>query len=181
MAIDEEDLELGDDDGKPVKSGKLKIIIIVLVVLVLMGASIGGTLYFLGGAGEETVAEDTTGKTANKKAQAKDAGNTKVIYHPFEPPFVVNFEDKGVVRFLQIGLSVMTHDEAVVDSLKQHDPVIRNNLVLLFSSQSFKDLSSREGKEKLRTETRKEIQSVLQKYTDDKGIQEVFFTSFVIQ
>jgi flagellar FliL protein len=86
-----------------------------------------------------------------------------------------------VIRFLQIGLSVMTRDETVIDSLKQHDPVIRNNLVLLFSSQTFKDLSSREGKEKLRVETLKEIQSILKKYTDDKGIEEAFFTSFVIQ
>jgi flagellar FliL protein len=185
MAIEDEDLELDEDAGKKGKSSKVKIIIIVLVVLAMMGASIGGTLYFLGGSDEEMVAEqgdgNNEGKHKKKKKVAKDGEAVKVIYHTFEPPFVVNFEDKGVVRFLQIGLSVMTHDETVSASLKQHDPVIRNNLVLLFSSQTFKDLSSREGKEKLRVETLKEIQSILKKYTDDKGIEEAFFTSFVIQ
>ncbi len=186
MAIEEEDLELDEDAGKKGKSSKVKIIIIALVVLVMMGASIGGTLYFLGGSDEEMVAEedDATGDSKQKKKKKKAEKNGEpemVIYHAFEPAFVVNFEDKGVVRFLQIGLSVMTYDEAVTASLKQHDPVIRNNLVLLFSSQSFKDLSSREGKEKLRAETLKEIQSVLKKYTDDKGVEEAFFTSFVIQ
>jgi flagellar FliL protein len=183
MAIEEEDLELDEDAGKKGKSGKVKIIIIVLVVLAMMGASIGGTLYFLGGADEEMAAEegDGNGEDKAKMKVAKDGEAAKVIYHSFEPPFVVNFEDKGVIRFLQIGLSVMTRDETVIDSLKQHDPVIRNNLVLLFSSQTFKDLSSREGKEKLRVETLKEIQSILKKYTDDKGIEEAFFTSFVIQ
>ena len=184
MAIEEDDLELDEDAGKKGKSSKVKIIIIALVVLVLMAASIGGTLYFLGGSDEDMAMEDGDAKSGDKKKKKKSAkgGEAKtVIYHAFEPAFVVNFEDKGVVRFLQIGLSVMTYDAAVTDSLKQHDPVIRNNLVLLFSSQSFKDLSSREGKEKLRADTLKEIQSILMKYTDDKGVEEAFFTSFVIQ
>lgn len=184
MAIEDKDLELDEDAEKKGKSGKAKIIIIALIVVVLMGASIGGTLLFLGGSDEEMAMEEDgdNGKEKKKKKKvAKDGEEMKVIYHAFEPAFVVNFEDKGVVRFLQIGLSVMTHDETVIAGLQQHDPVIRNNLVLLFSSQSFKDLSSREGKEKLRVETLKEIQSVLKKYTDDKGIEEAFFTSFVIQ
>lgn len=183
MAIEDEDLELDEDAGKKGKSSKVKIIIIALVVLLLMGASIGATLYFLGGSGEEMAMDEADGKNgaSSKKKAAKDGEATKVIYHAFEPPFVVNFEDKGVIRFLQIGLSVMSHDETVTASLQQHDPVIRNNLVLLFSSQSFKDLTSREGKEKLRVDTLKEIQSVLKKYTGDEGVEEAFFTSFVIQ
>lgn len=182
MAIEEEDLELDEAAGKKGKSSKMKIIIISLVVLLMIGASVGGTLYFLGGSDEE-MADEMDAKADSKKGKkkAKSADAMKVVYHAFDPPFVVNFEDKGVVRFLQVGLSVMTHDEAVIASLKQHDPVIRNNLVLLFSSQTFKDLSSRKGKEKLRQETLKEIQSILKKYTDDKGVEEAFFTSFVIQ
>lgn len=185
MAIEEEDLELGDGAAKKGKSSKVTIIIIAVVALLMIGASIGGTLYFLGGSDEEmsTANADSEAGDKNKKSKkAAQEGESKVvIYHAFEPAFVVNFEDKGVIRFLQVGLSVMTRDEAVIGHLKQHDPVIRNNLVLLFSSQSFKDLSSREGKEKLRAETLKEIQAILKKYTDDKGIDEAFFTSFVIQ
>lgn len=183
MAIEEEDLELDEAAGNKGKSSKVKIIIIALVVMLLMGTSIGGTLYFLGGSDEE-MSEQADGMADSKKKKKKAAKSgepVKIIYHAFDPPFVVNFEDKGVVRFLQIGLSVMTHDETVTASLQQHDPVIRNNLVLLFSSQTFKDLSSREGKEKLRMQTLKEIQSIMKKYTDDKGIEEAFFTSFVIQ
>jgi len=184
MAIEEDDLELDEDAGKKGKSSKVKIIIIAVVALLMVGASIGGTLFFLGGSDEDMAMEEGDAQSSDKKKKKKSAkggDGGKVIYHAFEPPFVVNFEDKGVVRFLQIGLSTMTHDESVVASLKQHDPVIRNNLVLLFSSQSFKDLSSREGKEKLRADTLKEIQSILTKYTDDKGVEEAFFTSFVIQ
>lgn len=183
MAIEEEDLELGDGAAKKGKSSKVTIIIIVVAVLVMIGASIGGTLYFLGGSDEEmSTADAEAGDKHKKSKKAAQEGEVKVvIYHAFEPAFVVNFEDKGVIRFLQVGLSAMTHDESVISDLKQHDPVIRNNLVLLFSSQSFKDLSTREGKEKLRAETLKEIQTILKKYTSDKGVDEVFFTSFVIQ
>lgn len=185
MAIEEEDLELDEGAAKKGKSSKVKIIIIALVVVLLMAGSIGGTLYFLGGSSsDEMVAEDDAVENDGKKKKSKSSkdSNSKVVtYYAFDPAFVVNFEDKGVIRFLQITLSAMTYDATVPDSLKQHDPVIRNNLVLLYSSQSYSDLTSREGKEKLRADTLSEIQSILKKYTDDKGIEEVFFTSFVIQ
>ena len=183
MAIEEDDLELDEDAAKKGKSSKVKIIIIALVVLLLIGGTVGGTLYFLGGSSsEEMAAEDgDVENDGKKKKKAKGSKSKVVTYYAFDPAFVVNFEDKGVIRFLQITLSAMTYDTAVPDSLKEHDPVIRNNLVLLYSSQSYSDLTSREGKEKLRADTLTEIQSILKKYTDDKGIEEVFFTSFVIQ
>lgn len=185
MAIEEDDLELGEGAATKGKSSKVTIIIIAVVALLMIGASIGGTLYFLGGSDEEMSMANADGEGGDKHKKSKKAAHegesSAVIYHAFEPAFVVNFEDKGVIRFLQVGLSVMTHNESVISDLTQHDPVIRNNLVLLFSSQSFKDLSSREGKEKLRADTLKEIQTILKKYTGDKGVDEVFFTSFVIQ
>ncbi|WP_126453789.1 flagellar basal body-associated FliL family protein [Sulfuriflexus mobilis] len=177
MAIEEEDLELDAEAAVKGKSSKVKIIIIALVVLILMGTSIGVTLYFTGAFG--SAEEQGEEKAEAEVKQPEQAG--KLIYHAFEPPFVVNFEDKGVVRFLQIGLSVMTKDEGVITSIQQHDPVLRNNLVLLFSSQSFKTLTTREGKEALRAQTLKEIQGALEKQGAKSAVEEVFFTSFVIQ
>lgn len=189
MAIDEDDLELDTESGTGKKKGKsslVKIVIISVVVLLVMGITIGATMYLVGGSEDASAAEDMAageGESAKKKQKdkpvRKDSGD--IIYHAFEPAFVVNFEDKGVVRFLQIGLSVMTHNEDVVADLQQHEPVIRNNLVLMLSSQKYEDLTSREGKEKLRAMIRDEIRSILRKYTGDPGIEEAFFTSFVIQ
>ena len=175
---DEQDLELAPKG----KSNLKMIIIIAVTVVVLMSASIGGTLYFLGGKdkdhempAEEPMHEE---KTEPKK---DDKAPKETIYYKFEPPFVVNFEDKGVVRFLQIGLSAVTDDPMIAEELKKHEPAIRNNLVLLFSSQTYETLGSREGKEKLRKECLEEMQGILKKNAGKPGVQEVYFTSFVIQ
>ncbi|UCE77348.1 MAG: flagellar basal body-associated FliL family protein, partial [Gammaproteobacteria bacterium] len=70
---------------------------------------------------------------------------------------------------------------AVADSIKEHRPAIRNNLVMLFSSQDPHALNTRDGKEKLRDETLSEVQKVLKQETGSPGVENVFFTSFVMQ
>ena len=60
-------------------------------------------------------------------------------------------------------------------------PVIRNNLVMLFSSQTYKALMTVQGKEKLREQALREIQKVMEKETGEKVVDNVYFTSFVMQ
>lgn len=186
MPVDD-DLEL-DTSPKKDKSGIKKIIIIAAAAVTFIALTVFATLYFTGAfshkGGEDTAEMEQTGdkeeaKQKKKTEKKKDKG--VVIYHLFEPAFVVNFEDNNVVRFLQVGMSVMTHDSAVVEELKKHEPAIRNDIVLLFSSQTYADLSSREGKEALRKKALIAIQNILKENTGDTGIEQVYFTSFVIQ
>ncbi len=46
----------------------------------------------------------------------------------------------------------MTRDVMTADLIKKNDPLIRNNLIMLFSSQRYEDISTREGKDKLRAD-----------------------------
>ena len=203
MAVKDKDLELDTDDEEAApkkRSGAMKIILIVLGVLLLAGGAAGGALYFTGAlsggddaalrvqngpplsdAAAEDGAKDTSKKAAAKKDKKKDAKPVEVFYHALEPAFVVNFEDQNYVRFLQVGVEIMTNDQKVIDNIDKHMPVIRNNILLLFGSQSYADISSREGKERLRQQTLAEIQGILKKYTGEKGVEEVYFTSFVMQ
>ena len=75
----------------------------------------------------------------------------------------------------------MTRDPAVEEELKRHMPVIRNNLVLLFSSKTSSELVTAEGKQALQNEALSSIQKVLEDETGNKGIEAVYFTSFVMQ
>ena len=104
-----------------------------------------------------------------------------VVYQALEPPFVVNFQDQSQVRFLQIAMEVSTRDPLVIAAVKTHMPVIRNNLVLLLSNQAYAGMSTREGKEKLRTDALAEIQKILTEQTGKPGVDAVYFTSFVMQ
>jgi flagellar FliL protein len=102
------------------------------------------------------------------------------VYYAIDPPLVVNFEDGSVVRFLQITMEVMAHDQLAVDSVQKNIPLIRNNLLLLMSNRNYQSMMSREGKEKLRQEALTEVRAV-QKKEGSPDVDDLLFTSFVVQ
>jgi flagellar protein FliL len=107
-------------------------------------------------------------------------GGKPSVYYAIDPPLVVNFEDGSAVRFLQISMQIMAHDEKALESVQKNIPLIRNNLLLLMSNRNYQSLMSREGKEKLRQEALAEIQAV-QKKEGGPDVDDVLFTSFVVQ
>jgi flagellar protein FliL len=108
------------------------------------------------------------------------AGAHASVYYAIDPPLVVNFEDGSVVRFLQISMEVMAHDQKAIDSVQKNIPLIRNNLLLLMSNRNYQSMMSREGKEKLRQEALTEIRAV-QKKEGSPDVDDLLFTSFVVQ
>jgi flagellar FliL protein len=102
------------------------------------------------------------------------------VYYAIDPPLVVNFEDGSAVRFLQITMEVMAHDEKAIESVQKNIPLIRNNLLLLMSNRNYQSMMSREGKEKLRQEALAEVRAV-QKKEGGPDVDDVLFTSFVVQ
>jgi flagellar FliL protein len=52
---------------------------------------------------------------------------------------------------------------------------------MLYSNQDPATLNSREGKEMLRTQTLEEVRKVLEEQTGEGGVENVYFTSFVMQ
>lgn len=165
-------------------------VLIGVGVLALVGISVGTTLLLVRSAlhPASTEAAATPAQAANKPAAAKAAEEKpapgpekKPIYLPLDPAFVVNFQDHASMRFLQIGVEVMARDQKVIDSVTLNMPQIRDRLVLLFSSQTYDAISTLQGKEKLRAETLKAVQQVLEKEIGEPGVEAVYFTSFVMQ
>jgi flagellar protein FliL len=114
-------------------------------------------------------------------AHGEEGGAGKpAVYYAIDPPLVVNFEDGSVVRFLQITMEVMAHDQKVIDSVQKNIPLIRNNLLLLMSNRNYQTMMSRDGKEKLRQEALTEIRAV-QKKERDPDVDDLLFTTFVVQ
>jgi flagellar protein FliL len=149
--------------------GKKKLILMVVGALLLVGGSIGGTLFLVGG------------DKAEETAEVVEEEVKKAHYFSLDPPFVVNFQGNGKGRFLQITLDAMTYDEAVLDVVRTHMPALRNNLILLFSNQVSETLATPEGKDLLRAATLTAVQQVIEKETGEKGVDEVYFTNFVMQ
>jgi len=152
------------------KKSKLPLLIIVAVVALGGG---GAAFWFL-----RPHAAAADAKPAAAEANAK----ATPIYYKFEPAFVVNFGTEGNTRFLQVTLEAMSRDPKVVEEIKNNEPAIRNDLVLLFSAQQYDTLIAAEGKEKLRAGT---LEAVRKSVADEGGkpetVENVYFTSFVIQ
>ncbi|MDX5332627.1 MAG: flagellar basal body-associated FliL family protein [Gammaproteobacteria bacterium] len=165
---EENDTNIAENaEGKPKKK---RLLVVGLIVLLLAGAG-GGAALFLAGGGE-------TGDEAAEPAVAQDAPPQ---YFAIEPALVVNFEQASRVRYLQVKLEVMARDKAALDAVQQHMPVIRNNLNLLFSQQDPAVLATREGKETLQQQAVAEIQQVLAAQGATATVEQVYFTSFVMQ
>lgn len=169
---DEEDKDLSEEK----KGGGLKLVVVAVVSATLV--AVGGTfavLHFtgaLGGAQEEQAAGQ------EEEAATEEQPPT---YVALDPPFVVNFDNPTVARFLQVKVQVMTRDPEVVKAIEEHMPAIRNSLVMLFSGQKYEEVATREGKERLRKQTLAEIQKVLEARIGKPGVEDVYFTAFVMQ
>jgi flagellar FliL protein len=184
VAEDEQDgvaQEGSTEDASSAKGGKKRLFLIAGAVL-LIGLGAGGFLMMGGGTDDAELAEGEV--EAETEADADAEQPAEAHYFSLDPAFVVNFQSEGRRRngrFLQVTLDAMTRDETVLDGVKRHMPVIRNNLVLLFSRQNYDALMTNEGKEQLRADTLTEIRSILEERIGQAGVEEVYFTSFVMQ
>lgn len=168
--------------------GLKKILLIVIGALVLVGGAVGATLFLTGAlhkpaeaASEHKPAAKASAKSGGGHGAEAPAPGTVAIYQPLDPPFIINFEDQGILRYLQIGFSVMARDKAIIDAVNNNMPQIRNNLILLFGNQKAETLSSNEGKEKLRALALEQVQNVLNQEIGEPGIEAIYYTAFVMQ
>jgi len=193
------DVTGSDEDVKRIVpasgSSSKKSLLIVLAVLALVGVNVVGTMIanslFSKNEPEkkevkkDEADDDETDAQAKEREESSDKnpdGTPKAaLYLEFEQPFVVNFQDEGQLRYLQVTVSVMTKSPKTIEELKRHMPLIRNNLVMLFSGQTREGIISRDGKEKIRKEAEVEVQKVLKEQTGRPGVKALYFTSFVMQ
>jgi len=173
------------------KGGVLKLI---LAVLVAAGTAGGGAVFYMSkiaakppvaaAEGDEEASADAHGEAKADEHGGGEHGDAKGAassdFFPLAPQFVVNLNDPEAMRFLQVELQVIAKKSAAMEAVKLNDPLVRNRLMLLFSSQTYHDLLTREGKEKLQGEALDEINKVLDEHKKPH-INGVVFTNFVMQ
>ncbi len=113
---------------------------------------------------------------------AGGGGGSSSPYLEIKPAFVVNLADKSNdVRYLQVEVTLKIADVNDAPKVQKHMPMIRHRLVLLFSSLSFSEISSSQGKVKLTAEVLKEIREGLKKMTGKELIEAVYLPKIVGQ
>ena len=146
-----------------------RLIIIVGVAVLVIGL---GAAFFL-----------TRSPSAGhaKTATAHDPAGPP-LYLALDPPFVVNFQADQLVRFLQVSVEVMSRDPKTLELLKDNDPLLRNDLLILLANQKYSVIATPAGKEQLRLDALAAIRKDLaQEGGDPKRVEAVYFTSFVMQ
>ena len=155
----------------PATKGKIKLIVLIVVALLLaIGMSVGATWFFMHSAQSKPAAVETA-----------VVGKQPAIFEPMAPAFVANFNQNGRQRYMQVSITMQGRNQADLDALKVHMPVIRNNLVMLFSGQDFTTLATPVGQEMLRQKATASVQEVAQKELGKVVIEQLLFTNFVLQ
>jgi flagellar FliL protein len=147
-------------------------ILILLVVLAVLGA--GGWFAWQTFAGGDASEDAGAGEE-----QAGSRSNAN--YLALDPPLVVNFAAAGNLRYLQVSVEVMSQDTKAIEAVKRHTPAVRNALIALFSERDYEALLTRAGKEALRQEALEVIREELTALTGTPQVEDVYFSSFVMQ
>jgi flagellar protein FliL len=184
-------------EGEPKKKKPiLLILVIVLSVIILIMSVMFGTLYFSGyfehkseAAAHDKVdelekaAEDAHNATpegpskVKKEAEATRFENT---YLQIDKEFMTNITNSKKVMVVQV--AVMTHyDSRVFDNVKKHEFAIRSAVLDVMRQSTEADVAKPDFRTELAAKIKVVMNEMLMKYEDFGGIEDVFFTSFVMQ
>ncbi len=184
-------------EGEPKKKKPiLLILVIALSTIIVMIAVVFGTLYFSGffehkseAAAHEKV--DELEKEAEDAHSATPEGPTKVkkeaeatrfenTYLQIDKEFMTNITGSKKVMVVQI--AVMTHyDSRVFDNVKKHEFAIRSAVLDVMRQSTEADIAKPDFRTDLAAKIKVVMNEMLMKYEDFGGIEDVFFTSFVMQ
>ena len=171
MATEADELEgmEGEEGAESAKGGGKKGLIITLVLLLVLGGGGFAAWKMLAGKSD----------AADKK---EEVVKLPPRYINLDPPFVVNFEAEAMVRCLQVTVGAMTRDLEIEKMIKDNDPRVRNDLLMILGNQNYASVSTAEGKEALRTRCLEAIRTIVKEMGGDpKKVEALYFTAFVMQ
>lgn len=114
----------------------------------------------------------------NKKSP--DSPRFEYTYHPLKKDFLSNLMSSKKVMSIQI--SIMTrYDDRVFENVDKHEAALRSVVLDVLRQTTDADLLKPEFRKELAVKIRDAMNSFLEKLEDFGGIEEVFFTSFVVQ
>ena len=191
------------------KKPMLLIIGGIVAVLLLLVAAVLGTMFFTGAfkpkpelTAEQLLLQQEAAEAAadgkgeagkdGKKDGKKDGPPGKLTkkspeltrfdfsYLQLEREFLTNLT--GSRKVMSIQVAVMTrYDERVFDNVKKHEFALRSVMMDVMRQTVDADLSKPDFRKELAVRLRDAMNSLLEKYEDFGGIEDVYFTSFIVQ
>jgi flagellar FliL protein len=101
-------------------------------------------------------------------------------YLKLETDFLSNLT--GSRKVMSVQIAIMTrYDERVFDNVKKHEFALRSVMMDVMRQTVDADLSKPDFRKELAVRLRDAMNSLLEKYEDFGGIEDVYFTSFIVQ
>jgi len=191
--VTEAEAEAGSEEPKKKKPILLILGIVVLAIVLMVGVAFG-TLYFSGyyekkaelaamDKLEELEAAATKAKDeapAKLKKEAPEATRFEKNYFQIEKELMTNITGSKKVMVVQI--AVMTHyDSRVFDNIKKHEFALRSAMLDLMRQTTEAEATKPEFRKELAVKLKDIMNALLEEYEDFGGVEEVMFTSFVMQ
>ena len=195
------------EEEEPKKSNLLKIIIFVVGGILLIAVGLGIGYFLFGGEPDPDPSAEVNqiieGKEAEKKKpedaenkEGEEEGedglmkkNVKAIpevdtyettYFEFPGDFTTNL--KGSRKFLQVSVGVSTqYDEKVMEVVDSHQLALRSEILSTISDFTEEDISGSNGKKKLSERLMVVLNKKLESLDEFPGIEDVYFTAFILQ
>lgn len=105
-------------------------------------------------------------------------GEGGVEYLPLEA-ILVNLEGKR--HYLRADIQLLVDNQADADKIKAHMPAIRHALIMLFSNRDPHQIAAVAEREKLRQAALEQVILSLEKHGAEHGLEDLFFTDFMVQ
>ena len=183
-------------EGEPKKKKPILLIALIAIsTILLLVVVVFSTLYFSGyfehkseAAAHEKVdeldkeAEAAKATPGGPDKVTKDSENTRFenTYLQIDKEFMTNLTASKKVMVVQI--AVMTHyDNRVFDNVKKHEFAIRSGILDVMRQTTEAEASRPDFRSELAAKIKVVMNDILMKYEDFGGIEDVFFTSFVMQ
>ena len=170
------DLKLGEGKG-----GLKKIIMLATVVIVVLVLAAGAYFYFLGSESAEPAGsiETSADPASGQSRPAGPEGNA--LYVAMPRPFVFNVPGSARDRLVQIKVQLLVRGSNNETLALRHIPLIEASLLTAFSSANADELITTTGKDALKNKALSDLQQALLEVAGSVVVEEVLFTSFVMQ
>ena len=118
----------------------------------------------------------------NEKAEeGTEEAAPAVAYISLFPALVGNFGTGPKLKFFKADISLRVTGAATEATVKHHEPLIRHQLVMLFSAQTEESMNAPEAKETLRAEALKQVQEVLTQEEGKPLVEDLLFNNLIVQ
>lgn len=155
------------------------LLIIVVVLNMLVMSSVVMILYtsYKAEKGKPKLQDVIQGEKDDqvKQAQTEDSQDVLGKLIPMET-FLVNLSGSHGNKLVKIEMELEVDGPKVEEEIEKRKPQLRDIIIILLSSKTYDQVSTREGKETLRDEVRDNVNSFLVK----GKIKKVYFTDFIV-